>query len=207
MWLYLLQELKKNISLVTFFYLLHLTNGVKPKSATHSYHLQWWCPWGLLQNDLSQWSRRYRGCPKLQHLPMYCVDRNTDQNPPIALFHLSRCCHPVEGGHGVHPQSPVHHCCMGWMGFVSNLNGVRRQSFGVCIGLWTTPDKPVVNGIPLLLLSDLQPTMKQSYNKDMGLPHSLTLSRRPAFLSSVSVSTEKKTFTKNSPAPVDYSPL
>lgn len=111
------------------------------------------------------------------------------------------------GRHRVRPQSPVHHCCMGWMGFVSNLNGVRRQSFGVCIGLWTTPDKPVVNGIPLLLLSDLQPTMKQSYNKDMGLPHSLTLSRRPAFLSSVLVSTEKKTFTKNSPVPVDYSPL
>lgn len=115
-----------------------------------------------------------------------------DQNPPITLSHLSRCCHPVESRHGVRPRSPVQHCCKGWAGFVSNSNGIRRQSFGVCIGLWMTPDKSVVNGIPLLLLSDLQPTMKQSYKKDMGLPHSLTLSRRPDFLSSVSVGAEKK---------------
>lgn len=192
---------------MTFVYLLHLTHGVKPRSATHSYYLQWWCPWGLLQNDLSQWSRRDQRHAKLQHLPMYCVDRNMDQNPPITLSHLSQRCHPVESRHRVRPQSLVPHCCKGGVGFVSILNGVIRQSFGVCFRLWTTPDKPVVNGIPLLLLSDLQPTMKQSYHKDMGLPPSLTLSRRPDFLSSLSVGAEKELFTKNSAGPVDYSLL
>jgi len=89
------------------------------------------CPQGLLQNDPSQWSRRNRRCPKLQHLPRHCVDRNMDQNPPITLSHLSQCCHPAVSRHRVHPQSPAHHCCKVWTGFGSNLNGVSRQFWGV----------------------------------------------------------------------------
>lgn len=58
------------------------------------------------------------------------------------VWHLSlQWCHPVGA-------SPSPTCCC-WAGIISNLNGVRRESFGACTGLWTAPGKPAAGGISL----------------------------------------------------------
>lgn len=183
--------------------LLHLTHGVKPRSATHSCYLQWWCPCGLLQDDLSQWSRRDQNCPKLQHLPMHCVDRNTDQNPPTTLSTCPGAAPQQRTGTGYICGALYSVACKGWTG----LNGVRRQSIVVCVRLWTTPDKHQLLMVPQYCFWVICNPPWSRAVRTWVLP-------TPCLWAGGQISSplhqqvqQKNLFTKNSPAPVDYSSL